>query len=114
MKTIALNILATHGEAALLDRALQSVWPLAFDEVIIGIPHDEPDGGPVHSVAERWASKIVRHEWHDSFADARNAVLNVTTSDYIFFPDADDSVKPEHIGAFCAAARIVRDNEYDY
>ena len=80
-----------RDEGAILARAISSFAGVA-DEIIVV---DTGSTDHTIAVAEEAGAKVVRHEWRDSFAEARNAGFDACTGDWIFAMDADERLLPE-------------------
>jgi len=61
------------------------------DEIIVGDTGSEDN---TRLIAEGYGAKVVNVPWDDDFAAARNAVLEVASSDWILILDADERLQP--------------------
>jgi len=80
-----------RNEAHNLAACLEPVAGL-FDEVVIvdtGSCDDTPD------IARRFTSNVSSFPWCDDFSAARNATLERSSGDWVFWLDADDRFRPE-------------------
>jgi tetratricopeptide (TPR) repeat protein len=83
--TIALCMIV-KDEEAVLERCLASAAG-AVDEIIVV---DTGSADATVEIAERFGARVLEHAWNDDFAEARNVGLEVATSDWILFLDADE------------------------
>ncbi|WP_246061308.1 glycosyltransferase family 2 protein [Paenibacillus oralis] len=90
MKTVALTMIVKNEEKVLA-RCLDSVCKLV-DEIIIV---DTGSTDRTKSIAQDFGAKIYDWVWNQNFADARNAALEHSTSDWNLVLDADEYVKSE-------------------
>jgi hypothetical protein len=97
---LALNMIVGGGDAAVLERFFSSGnIKECFDEVVIVNTTSDPD---VRSVIEKYADKTIDFKWSTeeypfgNFAAARNAALDLTTSEYVQWNDADDIIAVEN------------------
>ncbi len=86
-----------RDEAEMLPGFLERAAPL-WDELVV-VDTGSRDG--TVALAEAAGAKVVRFEWVDDFAAARNTSLEAATGDWICVLDADEYVDP----AFVAEAR---------
>lgn len=89
LPTCSLNMIV-RDEAAMIEGALDSVDTLV-DEIII------VDTGSVDDTVERarpYGCRIVKREWSDDFAAARNAAIEASSCRWILWIDADDRMVP--------------------
>lgn len=89
--SLAMIVKPTPEEAKLLDRALSYVAKYV-DEICITQAGKEPIK-EVSDVIKKYKGKESFFKWNNSFADARNFNFDQTTSDYVFWIDADDVVR---------------------
>lgn len=95
--------LIVRDEEENLEACLEVLEPLV-DEICV------LDTGSVDrslQVAEAFGARTGRFEWCDDFAAARNACLELATSDWILSVDADELVDPES----CAGLRALLEDE---
>ena len=93
--TLGLNMIVGPGEGPELERCLDGLRASeVFDEIVIGrTTHDEA----VKKVADKYGASSFYHQWrtdrypYGNFSEARNAVLDRTTTDFVWWADADDS-----------------------
>lgn len=108
---LTLIVKGSDDEAEHLDHCLTSVAPYV-DGIFLNL-NAKPGhkvSGRVRHVAERFTKNIITTEWHDDFAEARNANLAQVPKDYthVIWLDADDTVQhPEKIRKIVAAAPTV-------
>lgn len=107
--TMALTMIVAGGEADLLARCLESVKPLDFDEIIIGVTADDQ---AVVEAAKKYATLVIKVQWIDDFADARNRVLAHVHSDYWMWLDADDVIIDDDIANMKKLCEIIRKNPH--
>ena len=67
-----------------------------FDEIVIV---DTGSVDETKEIARRFTPHVYDFEWCDDFSAARNESLRHATGDWVFWLDADDRVRPEHIAA---------------
>ena len=91
-KFLGLNIIVGPGEHQELERCLQSCQGPLFDEVVVTVTSEDEK---VKAVAERYADKVPYFKWIQDFSAARNYSFSQNTSEYIFWLDADDVIKPD-------------------
>jgi len=104
MKLLGLNIIVGAGEAFELNRCLESVCiDGLFDEVVIVTTSNDAD---IVSVAKKYTDKIFKFMWINDFAAARNHALKYTTTKYVMWLDADDTVSKLTQG------RLIKMKEY--
>lgn len=97
MPTLAV-VMIVKNEAEWLPRCLDSVRSIA-DEIVIG------DTGSTDNSKEMAAgsgARVIDVPWNDDFAEARNAVVAVATSDWLLHMDADETLDED-------GARAIRD-----
>jgi len=83
-------LLLTKNEEAQLAQCLQSVqWA---DEIIVV---DGESTDRTTEIAKSFGAKVVRRPFSGSFAEERNAGLNIATSEWILQMDADERVTPQ-------------------
>lgn len=96
---VILIVKGSDDEAPHLERCLQSVHK-HVDGIFLNInaPKGKKPSKAVLDVARRFTDNIIETEWHDDFAEARNANLDQVPSEYshIVWLDTDDTVdKPK-------------------
>ncbi|GIV05111.1 MAG: hypothetical protein KatS3mg016_0686 [Fimbriimonadales bacterium] len=97
---ITLSMIA-RNEAPYLEDCLKSVQGVVDEIVLVDTGSD--DDTP--RIAERFGAKVIRAEWHNDFAAARNIALQHSTGDWILVLDADERLTPESKQAILNAAR---------
>ena len=78
-----------RDEAEMLPGCLDSVRG-AVDEIVL-VDTGSIDDTP--RVAAEYGARVLRHEWHDHFADARNVSVEAATGDWILWIDADERLR---------------------
>ena len=94
---LGFNIIATGGDARMLDRMFQSIDGVA-DQIVVVM--DEKARAPMYAVAKRYTDDVFMYPWARDFALARNRALAHTRTDYVSWIDADEWYEP------AVAARI--------
>ena len=74
-----------------LERCLASIRDVV-DELVVVDTGSSDDG---LKIAERYGARIEHFSWCDDFAAVRNASLDLASSDWIIWMDADDYLPPE-------------------
>lgn len=102
---LILIVKGTDDEADHLHRCLTSVAK-HVDGIFLNINNKKGQKASqkVIDVAESFTTNIIRTEWHDNFAEARNANLAQVPKDYdwILWLDSDDTIdKPKKIKEVC-------------
>lgn len=117
-----LIVKGTKDEAVLLDGCLQSIVG-HVDGIFLNINHKRGQkvSPKVLDVARKYGADYIVTEWHDDFAEARNANLAQVPAGYthVIWLDTDDTVdKPKKMKEVIAAAPTVDclyvDYEYDH
>ena len=80
-----------RDEERFLGRCLESAAPIA-DEIIVV---DTGSTDRTVEIAESFGAKVIRFEWCDDFAAARNVALRAATGDWILSLDADEALRPD-------------------
>lgn len=90
---LGLNIIVGPDDKAVLERALKSCQGDLFDEIVVtmAMPKEDPE---IKSLAESLGAKVYFFKWNSNFSDARNYSFSKNTSEYIFWIDSDDVIKP--------------------
>ncbi|MFT7671180.1 MAG: tetratricopeptide (TPR) repeat protein [Planctomycetota bacterium] len=83
--------LIVRNEEQILDACLEALGPFV-DEICVV---DTGSTDRTFQIAEASGAKLERFVWIDDFAAARNACLNLATSDWILSVDADEILDPE-------------------
>jgi Flp pilus assembly protein TadD len=89
---LSLNMII-RDESANLREGLAPIAHL-FDEVVLVDTGSRDD---TMQVAEQLGARVIRHQWSDDFADARNAALSASRGKWIFWLDADDRITPRAV-----------------
>jgi tetratricopeptide (TPR) repeat protein len=87
--TIALCMIV-KDEEAVLGRALESVRG-AVDEIVIV---DTGSQDRTIEIAREHGARVIERPWDDDFAAARNAGIDVATTEWILVLDADEALDP--------------------
>jgi len=100
--TVSIGLhMISRSETDRLDACLASLEPIQFDQVVVGITSQEGWDGETRQIAEKygtavdltWLPKLTFPEYGEciaSFAQARQAVYDQMTTDWVFWIDADD------------------------
>lgn len=92
---LALSMILKDEEANLREM-LPPLLP-HFDEVCCAVDDRTTDGTLAY--LEEIGAKVVLWAWNDSFADARNAALDLVTARYVMTADGDNRMDPEGLTA---------------
>jgi tetratricopeptide (TPR) repeat protein len=87
LPTIAACMIAKDEEGT-IEGCLESVVP-CVDQVVI---NDTGSTDLTPEIAEAYGAEVIRTEWQDDFAAARNISLEMATCDHILVIDADERV----------------------
>ena len=98
--TIGLHMIS-RNETDRLRACLESCKPVGFDQVVVGITGADGWDGETRTIAQEsgtavdltWLPKLTFEEYGEciaSFAQARQAVYDQMTTDWVFWIDADD------------------------
>jgi glycosyltransferase involved in cell wall biosynthesis len=97
---LGLNLIVGPGEAQELERCMESFHVKStFDQVVICTTSGDES---VRACAEKYADVVVSFDWtsekypYGNFGGARNAALDATTTDWVWWLDADDVCMPHH------------------
>jgi hypothetical protein len=82
--------LIVKNEAARLPRCLASLRGVA-DEIVLC---DTGSSDETVAVASQFGARVLRFEWRDDFAAARNFTIEAATSDWVLSIDADEWLSP--------------------
>jgi tetratricopeptide (TPR) repeat protein len=82
--------LIVKNEAARLPRCLASLRGVADEVVVVDTGSDDE----TVAVASQFGARVLRFEWRDDFALARNFALEAATSDWLLSIDADEWLSP--------------------
>ncbi len=91
-------IVKNEGEN--LRPCLESLGDLASEIIVV----DTGSSDDTVKIAEALRAKVVRFDWIDDFAAARNESLRHATSDWVFWLDADDRLSPTAVAQLGRAA----------
>lgn len=83
--------LIVRNEGANLNRCLSSVYSLVDEIVVV----DTGSTDNTIPIAESFGAKIGNFEWCNDFSAARNAALELASTDWILWIDADEELTPE-------------------
>jgi glycosyltransferase involved in cell wall biosynthesis len=104
--SIALNMIIGPYDEPFLEAAIGSVLPM-LDEIVM--VDTAPGDNPNREAMERFGGHIIDlvrpPEEEFSFAEARTAALDVTTSTWVMRLDADEIVPPEHLSSLLALTK---------
>jgi len=79
-------------EERFLSGLIESVTGVV-DEIVVGIDSRTTDSS--ERIARYYGARTLRFDWHDSFAEARNATLERARGDWILSLDADERLLPD-------------------
>ncbi|HEY9900179.1 MAG TPA: glycosyltransferase [Pantanalinema sp.] len=91
-----------RDEEALLSRCLESVRGVVDEIVVV----DTGSEDRTVAVAERFGAEVIRFDWCDDFAAARNAGIEQATGDWILVLDADEALAPDSAQALRASMAL--------
>ncbi len=109
--TLGCNVIVGPKEEGYLERLLRCITPIGFDKIIVCLTSEDTS---VRAVAEAYATHVVYHKWNDSFADARNACLDATDTDWVLFFDADDVLHPLDASGLIQALPSIMCGKFDF
>jgi hypothetical protein len=90
------------NEAVELKDMLESVIPVGFDRIIVGLTSSSPI---TEGILKEYGCEIYPFHWVDDFSAARNFVLEKCTGDLVMWLDADDVLmNAEMVRPFCERA----------
>lgn len=92
MKTLGLTMIVGPGESFELDRCLKSVQGPLFDQVVVVNTSEDKD---VQEVIKKYGAEGPYFKWVEDFSAARNFSWSFLRTDYAFWLDADDIIKPD-------------------
>ncbi|RJP17808.1 MAG: glycosyltransferase [Candidatus Abyssobacteria bacterium SURF_5] len=89
---LTLNMIVRDEERNLRE----GLAPIAalFDETVVV---DTGSSDSTREVAESLGATVLRHQWNDNFAEARNVALRHSKGKWIFWLDADDRLEPKAV-----------------
>ena len=90
MTKLSLNMIVKDDET-LLKECLDKIKD-AVDEIVIVIDNRTKDRS--EEIAKQYGAKVIKAEWHDSFAEHRNIAIDNSTGDWILCLDADEELEP--------------------
>jgi len=76
-------------ETTELDSCLASIADFV-DEIVVAWNGTNEE---TKQILERYSAKIVKYQWNDDFAEARNASFQATTNPFVLWLDSDDTVE---------------------
>lgn len=88
--SISLCMIARDEEPRIGD-CLRSIAPYVDELIVV----DTGSTDRTREIAAECGARVYDLPWPDSFAAARNASIELATSDWIFWMDADDVISPE-------------------
>lgn len=80
-----------------IERCLKSLQPLLNIGLAELILVDTGSTDNTVKIAKKYTEKIYFHPWKDSFSEARNWSISLSTGEYIFIVDGDDEIKQSEI-----------------
>src|SRR5258707_6224564 len=92
MPTLELSMIVKNA-APTLPRCLDSVRHIV-NNITIG---DTGSSDATLAIAQRYNAHLLSIPWQNNFAQARNAVLQHATTDWILFLDADEILDPQAV-----------------
>jgi tetratricopeptide (TPR) repeat protein len=98
-----------RNEEAFLGECLDSVQGIVDEMVIV----DTGSTDRTVEIAEAHGAKVYRHEWTDSFAEARNHALEHATEDWVLVLDADERLDADSGEEILRAANKPTADAYD-
>src|SRR5258708_37830945 len=88
--TISLCVIA-RNEADFIGDCLASAQPFVDELVVL----DTGSIDATREIARSYNARVGTFEWVDNFSAARNAAIDLATSDWILMLDADERLQPE-------------------
>ncbi len=76
------------NEQEFLPQCFQSARDIADEIVVV----DTGSSDSTVPIAERYGARVIKHEWHDDFSEARNVSLEHASGDWILVLDADEEL----------------------
>ncbi len=104
---LSLCIIAKNEEKN-LGNALESMKGIA-DEIIV------VDTGSIDStikIAESYGARIIKHPWHNNFAESRNVSLSHASKKWIMWMDADDIVPEKSAKQINVLKKVIPDTAF--
>lgn len=95
MKTLGLNIIVGTGDGDKLNACLESFTcykDKLLDEIVVTITATTYDKLFISKVAQKYNCVIGYFPWIDDFAAARNFSFGLSSTDYVFWVDSDDTI----------------------
>ena len=102
--TLSCCIIVRNGTTT-FDRCLGSVVDVVDEICVVDTGSDDNS----IEIAQRYGARIERVPWCDDFSAARNRSLDMATSDWVVWMDADDYMLPEDRGRLDRARRLKPD-----
>jgi tetratricopeptide (TPR) repeat protein len=84
--TVLSATLIVRDEAAVLPRCLTSLRGLADETIVV----DTGSSDDTARIAVEFGARVVHHEWHHDFSEARNLALSHARGQWILYIDADE------------------------
>lgn len=118
MRTCSLNIIAKNEEENIrncLSSAFGERGQDLFDQIVVV---DTGSTDDTAAIAWRVGAKVIEFPWIDDFSAARNAAIDASDEDWIFWMDADDTIDSDSIKTLklmiqgqdmCVFAKLVSD-----
>ena len=97
MKTRLSLVMIVRDEAEMAPEFLESVREGLWDELLV-VDTGSQDGTP--ALFEAAGARVLHHEWHDDFAEARNVGLEAVTGDWVLVLDADERPSDQFVAEF--------------
>lgn len=99
MKSRVSLVMIVRDEAEMAPGFLESIGAELWDELVVV---DTGSKDETAALFEAAGAKVLHHEWHDDFAEARNVGLEAATGDWVLVLDADERPSPRFITEFRA------------
>jgi len=93
-----------RDEESVIERCLRSVKDFVHEMIVV----DTGSTDRTAAIARSLGAKVVRHQWKDDFARARNVYLRKATGDWVLVLDADEQLDPKAIPLLQKCARLRR------
>lgn len=92
MGTLSVCCIAKN-EAKLLPGMISSLGTLADEILVLNCGSTDK----TEEVAVRMGARVHDFEWEDDFSEARNALIDLATGDWLLFLDADERLRPKDL-----------------
>ena len=90
-------------EGKFLEGCLESVKNFVDEIVIV----DTGSTDNTIQIAEKFGAKVVKHNWDNSFSEARNVSLKHATKDWILVLDADERISEKDLAKIKELIRLL-------